>query len=58
MFLQSVTARLFLLIGLPMVAIVAFVGASLWMFSLLNQGMGRVYDDRVVPLTQLKEITQ
>lgn len=57
MFLQSVTARLFLLIGLPMVAIVAFVGASLWMFSLLNQGMGRVYDDRVVPLTQLKEIT-
>ena len=37
--------------------IVLLVGVSLWAFTLINQGVGRIYDDRVIPLTQLKIVS-
>ncbi len=52
----SVGQRLSILVGIPLVIIVALVVSSLSSFSVINQGVGRIYDDRVVPLTQLKSM--
>ncbi|MDG1772735.1 MAG: methyl-accepting chemotaxis protein [Oceanicoccus sp.] len=50
----NVGQRLAILVGIPLVIIVALVVSSLSSFSVINQGVGRIYDDRLVPLTQLK----
>lgn len=50
----SVGQRLAMLVGVPLIIIVLLVINSLSSFSVINQGVGRIYDDRVVPLTQLK----
>lgn len=50
----SVGQRLAVLVGVPLTIIVLLVISSLSSFSVINQGVGRIYDDRVVPLTQLK----
>ncbi|MFA7555523.1 MAG: HAMP domain-containing methyl-accepting chemotaxis protein [Spongiibacteraceae bacterium] len=50
----SVGQRLAILVALPLAIIILLVIFSLSSFSSINQGVGRIYDDRVVPLTQLK----
>lgn len=52
----SVGQRLAILVGVPLAIIVLLVISSLSSFSVINQGAGRIYDDRVVPLTQLKSM--
>lgn len=52
----TVTARLGVLIVLPLMAILLIVGLSIKGFGDINAGIGRIYDDRVVPLVQLKSI--
>jgi methyl-accepting chemotaxis protein len=53
----SVGQRLAILVAVPLAIIVLLVTSSLSSFSVINQGVGRIYDDRVVPLKQLKSIT-
>lgn len=53
---MNVAQRLAMLVGVPLVIIIVLVVASLSSFSSINQGVGRIYDDRVIPLTQLKRI--
>ncbi|MEE8058249.1 MAG: methyl-accepting chemotaxis protein [Pseudomonadales bacterium] len=50
----SVGQRLAILVGVPLAIIILLVISSLSSFSVINQGVGSIYDDRVVPLTQLK----
>ncbi len=50
----NVGQRLAILVGIPLAIIILLVISSLSSFSVINQGVGRIYDDRVVPLTQLK----
>jgi methyl-accepting chemotaxis protein len=52
----TVTARLGLLVVLPLMALLLIVGLSIRGFGEINAGIGRIYDDRVVPLVQLKAI--
>lgn len=52
----TVTARLGILVVLPLMALVLIVGLSIRGFGEINAGIGRIYDDRVVPLAQLKAI--
>lgn len=52
----SVGQRLAILVAVPLIIIVSLVISSLSSFSVINQGVGRIYDDRVVPLTQLKSM--
>lgn len=52
----SVGQRLAVLVGVPLAIIVLLVISSLSSFSHINQGVGRIYDDRVVPMTQLKSM--
>lgn len=52
----SVGQRLIALVTVPLIIIVLLVISSLSSFSTINAGVGRIYDDRVVPLTQLKAI--
>lgn len=52
----SVGQRLAVLVALPLVILILLVISSLSSFSVINQGVGRIYDDRVVPLTQLKSV--
>lgn len=52
----TVTMRLGTLVILPLVVLLLIVSLSLIGFGKINQGVGRIYDDRVVPLTQLKTI--
>ena len=52
----TVGQRLAILVVVPVIVIIALVVSSLSSFSVINQGVGRIYDDRVVPLTQLKTI--
>lgn len=52
----SVGQRLALLVGVPLAIIILLVWSSLSSFATINSGVGRIYDDRVVPLTQLKSI--
>ena len=51
----SVSQRLILLGALPLAVIILLVIVSLMGFSKINASIGRIYDDRVVPMTQLKE---
>jgi methyl-accepting chemotaxis protein len=51
----SVGQRLTILVGLPLLLIVLMVIVSLSSFSKINAGIGRIYDDRVVPMMILKE---
>ena len=53
----SVTQRLAILVGLPLIVIGTLVASALAGFSIINQNIGRIYDDRVVPLTQLKNVS-
>ncbi|MET0377999.1 MAG: methyl-accepting chemotaxis protein, partial [Spongiibacteraceae bacterium] len=50
----SVGQRLTVLVGLPLLMIVLLVIVSLSSFSKINAGIGRIYDDRVVPMIILK----
>lgn len=52
----TVTARLGILVVLPLMALLLIVGLSIRGFGEINAGIGRIYDDRVVPLAQLKAI--
>jgi methyl-accepting chemotaxis protein len=52
----SVGQRLAILVGVPLAIIILLVISSVSSFSVINQGIGRIYDDRVVPLTQLKSM--
>ena len=52
----SVGQRLAALVGVPLIIIILLVISSLSSFSKINIGIGRIYDDRVVPLTQLKSV--
>lgn len=52
----SVTARLGVLVVMPLIALFLIVILSIKGFGEINAGIGRIYDDRVVPLTQLKAI--
>src|SRR5690606_33876616 len=51
----SVGQRLTILSALPLAVIVLLVILSLTGFSKINAGIGRIYDDRVVPMTQLQQ---
>lgn len=50
----SVSQRLSVLVAAPLIIILLLVVSSLSSFSTINSGVGRIYDDRVMPLTQLK----
>lgn len=52
----SVSQRLAILAAFPLIIIGLLVFTSLSSFSSINQGVGRIYDDRVIPLTQLKRV--
>lgn len=52
----SVAARLGALVVMPLIALLLIVILSIKGFGEINGGIGRIYDDRVVPLTQLKSI--
>ena len=52
----SVGQRLFVLVTVPLIIILLLVISSLSSFSTINSGVGRIYDDRVMPLTQLKSV--
>lgn len=52
----NVTIRLAILIVLPLIALLLIAGLSIRGFGEINAGIGRIYDDRVVPLAQLKSI--
>jgi len=53
----NVVRKLFLLAVIPLLIVLLLVLISLSSFSTINQGIGRIYDDRLVPLTHLKTIT-
>jgi len=53
----NVVRKLFLLAVIPLLIVLLLVLISLSSFSTINQGIGRIYDDRLVPLTHLKAIT-
>lgn len=52
----TVSVRLGALVVLPLMALVLIVALSIKDFGDINAGIGRIYDDRVVPLAQLKSI--
>lgn len=52
----SVGQRLSVLVTVPLIIILLLVVSSLSSFSTINNGVGRIYDDRVLPLTQLKRV--
>jgi methyl-accepting chemotaxis protein len=52
----SVGQRLSVLVLLPLIIIALLIVSSLSAFSNINAGVGRIYDDRVVPLEQLKSV--
>jgi methyl-accepting chemotaxis protein len=51
----SVGQRLAILGGLPLAVIILLVIVSLTGFSKINASIGRIYDDRVVPMTELQK---
>jgi len=52
----TVAARLGVLVVLPLIALLLIVILSINDFGKINAGIGRIYDDRVVPLARLKII--
>lgn len=53
----SVVQRLILMVAVSLGMIILLVTTSLIAFSKINDGVGRIYDDRVVPLVHLKQIS-
>lgn len=53
----KVVHRLFLLIIIPLLAMLAMLAVAISDFSRIDAGVGSLYDDRVVPLQQLKQIS-
>ncbi|MDQ2076897.1 methyl-accepting chemotaxis protein [Marinimicrobium sp. ABcell2] len=56
MLATTVKTKLLLTIALPLIALVLLAGSSVWIISNIEQRMESLYDDRVVPLRQLKTI--
>jgi methyl-accepting chemotaxis protein len=52
----SVGQRLAILVALPLAVILLMVVSSLASFARINAGVGEIYDERVVPLTELKKV--
>ncbi|MFZ2207601.1 MAG: methyl-accepting chemotaxis protein [Porticoccaceae bacterium] len=52
----SIRGRLIVFAGLPLLALIITVATSLWTIDVINQGVDRIYMDRVVPLKGLKQI--
>ena len=52
----NVGQRLAIILGLPLIVLISLVAISVNTFSSINDGIARIYDDRVQPLLQLKEI--
>lgn len=44
-------------VGLPIIVIGTLVASALMGFSMINQKIGRIYENRVVHLTQLKNVS-
>ncbi len=53
----NVGKRLAILAALPLIAIAVLVTLALASFANINNGIGRIYDDRVIPMIQLKEVS-
>ena len=53
----KVTQRLFILIVIPLLALLGILLIAINGFSRIDAGVGTLYDDRVVPLQQLKMIS-
>ena len=53
----KVVHRLFLLIIIPLFAMLGMLAVAISGFSRIDAGVGSLYDDRVVPLQQLKQIS-
>lgn len=52
----NVGQRLILILGLPLIVLVLTIILSVSLFSQINEGVERIYDDRVTPMVQLKKI--
>lgn len=52
----NVGQRLAIILGLPLIVLISIVALSVNTFAKINDGIARIYDDRVEPLVQLKEI--
>ncbi len=52
----NVGQRLILILGLPLTVLVLTIMLSINLFSQINEGVERIYDDRVTPMVQLKKI--
>lgn len=52
----NVGQRLAIILGLPLIVLMLIVALSVSLFSQINQGVERIYDDRVTPMVQLKKI--
>jgi methyl-accepting chemotaxis protein len=52
----NVGQRLAIILGLPLIVLISIVVLSVSTFAKINDGIARIYDDRVEPLVQLKEI--
>ncbi len=52
----SVGQRLAILVGLPLAVILVIVATTLSSFARINAGVGAIYDERVIPLTELKKV--
>jgi methyl-accepting chemotaxis protein len=55
--LRRISTRLYLGFALPAIAIATLGGYALYSFRLINQKVSTIYDDRVIPLEQLKRIS-
>ncbi len=52
----SVGQRLAILVGLPLAVILLLAVYAVMSFSRIDAGVGRIYDERVVPLTELRAV--
>jgi len=52
----NVGQRLAIILGLPIIVLISIVVLSVGTFAKINDGIARIYDDRVEPLLQLKQI--
>lgn len=52
----TVVQRLFIILGLPLVVMIGLVVLSLSLFSSINNGIERIYDQRVTPMVQLQKV--
>lgn len=54
---RRISTRLYLGFALPAAALMVIGGYALYSFNQINQKVGTIYDDRVIPLEQLKRIS-